>query len=488
MFVSTHHEIGKRLLMQMGWRPMYGVGPRKRREGLGVDDPAFKHTFAPKDVHVFRVVPKNDTYGVGFSARHRLGATARAGRKCIRQLPTSIGSNIGAAHRGGFGLGAFEAPEEEDVYADDDMSIANILAEDSSDSTQVTGATGTAKDMKAAVAALVQNQKRAATLRVSKPSARNENNLEGTVDTEQNTVAHQLSSRFCVSGAEIGGQETKHGLYFPTSSSLPKKTTTSAGVSESRRGRQPRKTCPWAPARLLCKRFGLSVPVNHGAVAVRSDAFDVERERQRREVASRASYVSRSKLRNVGKDKSGGGGNTTGTVDTFPLTLDVEDLSKPKLSNRPAAALFRAIFGASSEDEEGESESCRHVDVQNTQRAALRKTASTDATKTTAVHDANETLSGVPSWAIQALKRARRQDPSINVPGGSGGDDSFSASSSDSDGTDSEEDERGARRKKKKKKKKKKRRKRDKKTKKERKRKKKKRGEGSSSTTRRRRD
>jgi hypothetical protein len=123
LLTKKHDQIGKKLLMQLGWRPGHGVGPRTRRSKNMYKET--NHLFAPKDVNIFIVAPKNDVYGVGFSEKNRLGSSSsfsKRSRKNDGRLVISSSGRIGAAHRSGFGLGAFEAPDSHmtDVYGDDD--------------------------------------------------------------------------------------------------------------------------------------------------------------------------------------------------------------------------------------------------------------------------------------------------------------------------------------------------------------------------------
>jgi len=123
LLTKKHDQIGKKLLMQLGWRPGHGVGPRTRRSKNLYKET--NHLFAPKDVNIFIVAPKNDVYGVGFSEKNRLGSSSsfsKRSRKNDGRLVISSSGRIGAAHRSGFGLGAFEAPDSHmtDVYGDDD--------------------------------------------------------------------------------------------------------------------------------------------------------------------------------------------------------------------------------------------------------------------------------------------------------------------------------------------------------------------------------
>ncbi len=128
-------SIGQKMLMQLGWRPGQGVGPRvsarkralqeakaARLAGLppppaqdagadgDVDAEMKKHTFAPRDAKMLVYDPKQGRQGLGFARGPGEPALARHG---------GVGgnSNSRAETSAGFGLGLEDADEDdEDVY------------------------------------------------------------------------------------------------------------------------------------------------------------------------------------------------------------------------------------------------------------------------------------------------------------------------------------------------------------------------------------
>ena len=119
VILRRHDQIGKRLLMQLGWRPGHGVGPKTRRGKHLYKET--NHLFAPKDVSIYIASPKNDVYGLGFSEKDRLGSfSSKRTRTTNSRLVMSAG-NIGTL------TSAFDARDQiDDIYGDDeDMSNYN---------------------------------------------------------------------------------------------------------------------------------------------------------------------------------------------------------------------------------------------------------------------------------------------------------------------------------------------------------------------------
>ncbi|CAE6437542.1 unnamed protein product [Rhizoctonia solani] len=119
---------GAMLLRKMGWKPGQGVGPRisyaRRRQqdidagvvphGAPEDAEASKHLFAPRDTPVLLFRPKDNTHGLGNTGPVRLGGDVASGNK------PSEGPNISA----GFGLGALNDADEDDIDVYDGASIS----------------------------------------------------------------------------------------------------------------------------------------------------------------------------------------------------------------------------------------------------------------------------------------------------------------------------------------------------------------------------
>ncbi|KAH9957983.1 hypothetical protein BGW80DRAFT_1465564, partial [Lactifluus volemus] len=128
---------GVRLLKRMGWRPGQGVGPRvswrtrkiqdllaagKSINGVDIDalddgdEEAKRHLYPPRDTIVPRFAMKSDQYGLGHTAApgliESLGHTKR---------PEPKGPKLAD----GFGLGALNEAEDDDVDVYDSTSHAN---------------------------------------------------------------------------------------------------------------------------------------------------------------------------------------------------------------------------------------------------------------------------------------------------------------------------------------------------------------------------
>jgi hypothetical protein len=134
-------SIGKKLLIQMGWREGQGIGPRLRKKKMMTKEEMKKEQdneeivyVSPKnqvDLHLFPK-PKLDLYGAGFDPylnapefeRHR--KSAAAGEPYKRQIVTfadAMKSTEGSYKEAiGYGLGALEENDDIDVYGTVPMS------------------------------------------------------------------------------------------------------------------------------------------------------------------------------------------------------------------------------------------------------------------------------------------------------------------------------------------------------------------------------
>ncbi|KAI9458144.1 hypothetical protein BJY52DRAFT_437826 [Lactarius psammicola] len=126
---------GVRLLKKMGWRPGQGVGPRvtwrarkiqdllaagKSINGVDIDaldddEEAKRHMYPPRDTVVPRFSMKSDSYGIGYTAGP--GLVESLGQK----RPEVKGPRLAA----GFGLGALNEAEDDDVDVYDSASRAD---------------------------------------------------------------------------------------------------------------------------------------------------------------------------------------------------------------------------------------------------------------------------------------------------------------------------------------------------------------------------
>ncbi|KAG1845866.1 hypothetical protein DFJ58DRAFT_893314 [Suillus subalutaceus] len=100
-------------------------------------------------------------------------------------------------------------------------------------------------------------------------------------------------------------------------------------------GAVTRKVCTWQPARLLCKRFGVKVPV-----------LEVPRERTNlwvQEVESGSSGSSKLDVVNIGMGEDDGQGDDVLTYE------------------RPGMDIFSAIFASDDEESDEEKDSIDHV-------------------------------------------------------------------------------------------------------------------------------
>ncbi|KAG9081814.1 hypothetical protein FRC06_005378 [Ceratobasidium sp. 370] len=117
---------GSQLLRKMGWKPGQGIGPRvsyaRRRQqdidagvvkqGAPEDPEAGKHLFAPRDTPVLLFRPKENAHGLGHVGPARLGGEVVSGKE---------GPSISA----GFGLGALNDADEDDIDVYDPSAISS---------------------------------------------------------------------------------------------------------------------------------------------------------------------------------------------------------------------------------------------------------------------------------------------------------------------------------------------------------------------------
>ncbi|KAH9066795.1 hypothetical protein EDB87DRAFT_1588266 [Lactarius vividus] len=126
---------GVRLLKKMGWRPGQGVGPRvtwrtrkiqdllaagKSIDGVDIDaldddEEAKRHMYPPRDTVVPRFSTKSDSYGLGYTSAP--GLVESLGQK----HPEVKGPTLAA----GFGLGALNEAEDDDIDVYDSASRAD---------------------------------------------------------------------------------------------------------------------------------------------------------------------------------------------------------------------------------------------------------------------------------------------------------------------------------------------------------------------------
>ncbi|XP_070529276.1 G patch domain-containing protein 1 homolog isoform X2 [Cardiocondyla obscurior] len=139
--------VGIILLKKMGWKPGQGVGSRltkKEKQKLKLrneklklardnfkmvgsnsedsDDDAANITFAPDDYEPFRCKPKDNYFGIGYSGLDRRKVLSShinlfdTPAFCVQDKNKKL-----SIHGQAFGVGAFEA-DDEDIYQRDDMS------------------------------------------------------------------------------------------------------------------------------------------------------------------------------------------------------------------------------------------------------------------------------------------------------------------------------------------------------------------------------
>lgn len=148
MLPAPKDSVGARILKKMGWRLGQGIGPRislKQRkvqdaqayeattgakyQGVTLDieeedEEANKHTYAPRDTPILTVRRKDNSHGLGYtpgmSLQESLGNNTTGGGKGPKlagkhrcRYPPNYNGLI--ALQGGFGLGALNEAEEDDL-------------------------------------------------------------------------------------------------------------------------------------------------------------------------------------------------------------------------------------------------------------------------------------------------------------------------------------------------------------------------------------
>ncbi|KIJ65418.1 hypothetical protein HYDPIDRAFT_27428 [Hydnomerulius pinastri MD-312] len=114
-------SVGARILKKMGWRLGQGIGPRvtwRQHEiqygrdpdatSAEVDEEAKKHTYAPRDTTLIIVERKEDFHGLGYNRGLGLQASLGVGQEGSK-------ANQGPQLAGGFGLGALNDADEDDL-------------------------------------------------------------------------------------------------------------------------------------------------------------------------------------------------------------------------------------------------------------------------------------------------------------------------------------------------------------------------------------
>jgi G patch domain-containing protein 1 len=115
LVISTDNSVGVRLLKMMGWKEGQGVGPRlaerarnkAAKQSRWGDEHAEGKTFAPVDVSIDSYTAKDNVHGIGYKGLSSTDFQLDVGKK----------KRLGA----GFGVGAMEDQDVDDVYDDDDV-------------------------------------------------------------------------------------------------------------------------------------------------------------------------------------------------------------------------------------------------------------------------------------------------------------------------------------------------------------------------------
>ncbi|CAA7269265.1 unnamed protein product [Cyclocybe aegerita] len=131
-------SVGAKILKKMGWRLGQGIGPRislkqrKEQDALAYepttgskltvgaldipedDDEAGKHTYAPRDTPILIVKRKDNAHGLGY----------RPGLTLNESLGGNAGGSQGPQLAGGFGLGALNDADEDDLDVYDNTQHA----------------------------------------------------------------------------------------------------------------------------------------------------------------------------------------------------------------------------------------------------------------------------------------------------------------------------------------------------------------------------
>ncbi|KAG2357773.1 hypothetical protein BDR07DRAFT_1473341 [Suillus spraguei] len=122
-------SVGARILKKMGWRIGQGIGPRitwrQREMAFGrdpdmpsedIDEEAKKHLYAPRDTPLIIVERKDNVHGLGYDPG--LGLHASLG-----VAPESSKQSSGPRLAGGFGLGALNDADDDDLDVYDHSHI-----------------------------------------------------------------------------------------------------------------------------------------------------------------------------------------------------------------------------------------------------------------------------------------------------------------------------------------------------------------------------
>ena len=147
---------GVRLLKKMGWRPGQGVGPRvswrtrkiqdllaagKSIDGVNIDaldddEEAKRHMYPPRDTVVPRFPIKSDSNGLGYTAgpglveslgqkRPEVKGPKLSGQRCLAVVQSETYSTSVRSSLAGFGLGALNEAEDDDIDVYDSASRAD---------------------------------------------------------------------------------------------------------------------------------------------------------------------------------------------------------------------------------------------------------------------------------------------------------------------------------------------------------------------------
>eukprot|EP00750_Incisomonas_marina_P019828 INCI3632.1.p1 GENE.INCI3632.1~~INCI3632.1.p1 ORF type:complete len:932 (+),score=136.21 INCI3632.1:84-2798(+) len=119
LVVAAPASVGEQLMHAMGWRRGHGVGPRRMNRDTGCYS-------IPSDTAIQDMVPKNDTFGLGYKSLRPNQYYGSGADDQRRLLGFGTGSGgIGVAAASGFGLGALEDVEDDArAFAlDDDKSM-----------------------------------------------------------------------------------------------------------------------------------------------------------------------------------------------------------------------------------------------------------------------------------------------------------------------------------------------------------------------------
>uniref|UniRef100_A0A1B0D335 Uncharacterized protein n=1 Tax=Phlebotomus papatasi TaxID=29031 RepID=A0A1B0D335_PHLPP len=160
LMMPSRDNIGTRLLRKMGWREGQGVGVRltkrakkqaerqhrkeqqlarrygcdlglneKSEEESSSDDSGAEVTFAPDDFDTFTISPKDNTFGLGYSGLDRSLVHQKPGKSEAFAILGKNNRKMMISGKG-FGLGALEDDDDEDIYSRDDMTQYDFSLDD----------------------------------------------------------------------------------------------------------------------------------------------------------------------------------------------------------------------------------------------------------------------------------------------------------------------------------------------------------------------